>query len=125
MEVKTIMASSTLNSHEYAAKLKQLADFLLSRPVFDTDWTYVRMGCPYWSKKESFLGAVKALSPGKKEYTDHEVTFEPVIGDPRIKISLSVARNAVCVLVRPAEYDCDPLLKPDEEKVLEGSAEKR
>ncbi len=100
-----------MNSHLYANKMKEIADFLLSRPEFETAHACTIYQW-YWSKKDDFLGAVKALGAGKKEWKTDDLYFVPE-GCP--EITTVVQRSAICRLVRPAEYDCEPLLSQEEE----------
>jgi hypothetical protein len=109
------------NSHEYARRLQELAEFLLSResfvlPYFEpTSYHHFR-----YYEKEPFIAAVKALGSGKKKITDGEIEF--VVERPGAHIGIEAPRNLLCRLIRPAEYDCDPLLSPEEEKSLGGAA---
>ena len=112
-----------MTSHEYAHKLNALADFLLSRPVFDLP-TYqkgIDQWLSYFSNKDGFLAAFRALSPGKKEYTEGqygELKFTPDGVDEKLGWFIKVSRSVVCTLVKPAQpavYDCEPLLSAAEE----------
>ncbi len=106
-----------MNSHEYANKLKQLADFLLNKPEFTTDFdakfSYLRMY--YYGRKGEFLAAVKALGSGKKEWSKDELRYIP---DATDMLRLTVNRTAVCRLVKEAEYECEPLLSQAEEAAI-------
>lgn len=101
-----------MTSHEYANRVKEIADFLLSRPEFDTG------GSPHFFlsfyDKDKFLLAVKALGTGTKEFTTGswpEVVFKPT-GAEEIKVS--VPRDKVCRKVQDAVWECEPLLSTGE-----------
>ena len=99
-----------MQSHAYAAKLKELAEFLLSKPEFETG------GQPYFFSnqytKEGFVSAVKALGAGTKEFTDTEIKFRPT--DMPVGGYVQAPRDKVCTLVKAAVWDCEPLLSVDE-----------
>lgn len=105
-----------MNSHEYAKQLRVLADFLDSKPEFETKCKLYAFFSYY--EKDDFLAAVKAVGSGKKEFTDNEIQFLPVINDNFIHLRLTAPRSAVCRLVQEAKYECDPLLSPEEEAAL-------
>ena len=104
-----------MTSHEYAVKLKELAELLLSKPEFSTPYSErTAYTCLYyWSDKANFLEAVKALGSGKKEWGKTDLTYVPAYTN---MLQIKVMRNAVCRLVREAEYDCEPLLSQAEEE---------
>jgi hypothetical protein len=110
------------NSHDYAQALRRAADFFLSRPAFDIDsdrvysFSYFR-----FYDKEQFIAAAKALGTGKKAGDDRDIEFQ-IKAPGNVEITISAPRSTVCRLIRPAEYDCDPFLSPDEEKLLGGAA---
>ena len=100
------------DSHECARQMIQLADFLLAKPVFKMPQyeTQLRNSFHYFSDKDNFLAAVRALKPGKKEFEsgdNGDIMFIPD-GIEHIKLSVKANRSAVCVLVKhaqPAVYD--------------------
>ena len=105
-----------MKSHEYAEGMKQVAEFLLSRPEFETQmdpWVYLG----HYYSKEKFLDAVRALGSGHKEYQNDELKFENK--EHGAKIQVSIRRSEVCRLVKAAEYECIPLLSIEEEASLE------
>jgi len=105
-----------MKSHEYAEGMKQAAEFLLSRPEFETQldpWMYLG----YYYSKEKFLDTVKALGSGHKEYQNDDLKFEN--REHGAKIQASIRRSEVCRLVKAAEYECVPLLSIEEEASLE------
>lgn len=107
-------------SHDYARDLQKMADWLLTRPAFETGG-YSR-GHHYFRfyEKDQFVDAAKSLGTGKKQFTADEISFKVEL--PFGSINIEAPRNIVCRLVRPAEYECDPFLSPEEEKSLGGAA---
>ena len=106
-----------MKSHEYAEKLKAAAEFLLSRE--DAEITESERG-PYISlffwTKESFAASVRAFGAGTKEWKDNELHFTPA--GPCGIFRLIIDRHRVCRLVRPAEYDCEPIFSDEEVAAL-------
>lgn len=101
-----------MKSHEYAQKLADTARFLLSRPEFETEmepWVYLGN---YWTDKDKFLAAVKALGAGVKEWGKDDLTFK--VKSPA-EIVLSIQRSAVCRKIQEEKWECEPLLSPEEE----------
>lgn len=118
-----------MTSHEYAKKLHELAERLESRPEFKLPYyqeNYILEhgidNFSYHSDKTGFLEAVKAVGSGTKKVGDKwDFTFLALDG----LLRLTVARSAVCRLVKPAqpaEYECEPLLSQEEESSLGGAA---
>ena len=107
--------AQVLTSHEYAKKLQQLADFLLSKPNFNTDWEekYSYVTFNYYAKKADFLDAARSLGSGKKEWSDDRLKFVPN-GTDMLKIYVS--RSAVCRKVQEEKWECEPLLSAEEEE---------
>lgn len=102
-----------MKSHEYAKRLHEIAEFLESRPEFETP-----MGVhlyQYSSSKAPFLAAAKALGNVTKEYRGDDLRISPAAFPEMI---FAVPRSVVCRLVKPAEYDCEPLLSQEEEASL-------
>jgi hypothetical protein len=114
-----------MTSHEYAKQLRQLAELLESRPEFklpNYQHNYIlENGLEYFAyhgDKSGFLEAVKAVGSGTKQAGDKwDFSFLALNG----LLRLTVAREAVCRLVKPAQeavYDCEPLLSQEEESSL-------
>lgn len=107
-----------MSSHEYANKLKQLADFLLAKPDFDARTVTVNEFFWYWQDKQKFLDAVKALGSGRKEYEEGlsgDVLFYPSGLPSDTFFAVRVNRAAVCRKVQEEKWDCEPLLSQAEE----------
>ena len=104
-----------MKSHEYAEKLKAAAEFLLARE--DVEFVDRPPFIPIsFYDKEKFIAAVRVFGSGEKKWTYDELQFTPH-GAAEI-FRLYIARNTVCRLVRPAEYDCDPILSDEEVATL-------
>ena|ERR1700690_1682135 len=104
-----------MKSHEYAEKLKEVADFLLSRPDFSTHSSDCKVWFWYFGNKTEFLEAAKAVGAGKKVYGDSDMQFYPN-GAPNFY--LQVDRSAVCRKVQEEKWECEPLLSQDEEALV-------
>lgn len=106
-----------MNSHAYANKLKELGDFLLTKPEFETpngeDFSYVRFY--YYSDKDGFLGAVKALGSGQKVANRDDFDFNP---DGTHMLRLTANRSSVCRKVQEEKWECEPLLSQAEEAAI-------
>lgn len=102
-----------MRSHEYAQKLHEIATFLESKPEFETGAT-PRLSFYFWFDKENFLAAVRALGSGKKVFSGSDFRYE-VSAAP---ISAVISRDKVCRKVRDEEWECEPLLSPQEEETL-------
>lgn len=109
-----------MTSHEYAFQLQQLVELLLARNPFDIP-DYVKratVSLRYFDKAP-FIESVRSVGNMHKEFDDEYLTCiatEKAGGELRVYIQ----RNQVCTLVRPAEYDCIPLLSTEEESQLAG-----
>lgn len=115
-----------MTSHDYANMLRGLSELLESKPEFplppswNAETVSIFISINYWSYKEEFLAAAKALGSFSKRYTDEKLIISaPANGG--VELRLDVDRKAVCRIVKPsqpAEYECDPLLTPEEESAL-------
>ena len=107
--------TSPKTSRDYAKSLRDAADFLDSRPEFLYDTNlYLFVNC---YSKETFLAAVHALKPGKKEFTDGpypELQFTPELPAKSFSIRVDVPRDKVCRKVRDAQWECEPILSDAE-----------
>lgn len=119
-----------MTSHDLARVLRGMADLLDSKPVFPMPSYYgnsnlSRFGkLRYFGEKDAFIAAAKALGTFTKKYTADELIIScPANGGG--EITLEIERNAVCRIVKPAqpaEYECDPLLSPEEDAEIGGAA---
>ena len=110
-----------MDSHEYSKELQQLAKYLLTKPEFEVPSSESKQYFWYLYDKEGFIGAVKALGAGRKDMGDQYVDFSPK--DAPINFMVRVEREQVCKLVRPAEYDCEPFLKPEDHKIIDAASQ--
>jgi hypothetical protein len=106
-----------MTSHEYALKMQRVAQFLLSRPEFtlpnyvDKFDDYLN----YFSDKEKFIAAVRAVGPGTKEVDGNYSTFVPGMDIGEARLGIRANRDAVCKKVQDEIWECEPLLSPEEE----------
>lgn len=108
-------------SHEWAKKLRETAEKLASCPEVHLS-SLARASIYFWNgDKEKFLAAVRALKPGRKIIEKDYVRFIP---DGTI-LELYIDRNAVCHKVQEAQYECEPLLSPQEDAEMEATADAR
>jgi hypothetical protein len=108
-----------MSSHEYAARLRAEASYLEAKPAFDMP-SYTGLAKEsYWymGDKEGFIRAVRTLGAGQKSIGPEYVEFHPADAPVAIRIE----RQHVCRLVKPAEYDCEPFLAPEEEAVMDAA----
>lgn len=105
-----------MNSHEYAKRMKEIAEFLLARPEFPM--AHGPMIFHTYYEKEPFVAAVKALGSGKKTHTTGMYPEVQFVSTLCPEINIAIPRDKVCRLVREAEYDCEPFLSPEEDAAL-------
>lgn len=117
-----------MNSYEYANTLRSIADQLEAKPEFpmplyfghqdEKEGRPFRIVLSYFRDKVRFLEAVLALGEGTKEYKKDSIgTPELVFTACQGQLALSIDRDKVCRIVKPAqpaEYECEPLLSQEE-----------
>jgi hypothetical protein len=103
-----------MTSHEYAAELAAIATRLQDSPSFELAHAGIQR-LYFWSDKNKFLAAARALGSGQKQYKDDELLFIPY----GTNLALVVNRSAVCRKVQEEKWDCEPLLSPQEEASIE------
>ena len=105
-----------MNSHEFARDVKEAAEYLLSRPAFETATSNaaVYLG-GYYSNKEGFIYAAKALGNVEKKYDQHDLTLTITKG---ANLWLTAPRSLVCRKVQDEKWECEPLLTSEEEESL-------
>lgn len=110
-----------MKSHEYAKRLHEIAEFLESRPEFETPMG-VRL-YQYTGSKSVFMAAARSMGSLKKEYIEscgsEEIRVSPA-GFP--ELILEAPRSVACRIVKPAQpavYDCEPFLSQAEESEIE------
>lgn len=111
-----------MTSHEYVKRLREIADYLETRPAFTlSDWKGESAGrLDYYFDKEEFLAAVRALGSGKKSVETDS------LGQPKVvftsgPVQVLIEQDKVCRIIepaRPAVYDCEPLLSELEDASL-------
>ena len=105
---------SNIDTREAAKKLREIADFLDSRPTFGLG-EYFNPGFFSFYDKAQFVAAAKAIgdatkSANKGEYADFSLTSK------RVPITLSIARDKVCRKI--VKYECEPLFTSEEMESL-------
>jgi hypothetical protein len=115
------MPINYLSSHEYADRLSRLANFLRSRPAFDTGRYQFNDFLWFYGDKEKFLTAVRALGAGDKEVVGTDLRFRPRHGIENVDFYVEVNRDQVCRKVQDEKWECEPLLSPEEEASLSDS----
>jgi hypothetical protein len=104
-----------VDSHEFARKQQKEAEYLLSKPAFKVP-SHMEREEYFWYMwdREGFVEAVKALGAGIKSIGPEYVEFRP----KDAPVYISIERDKVCKMVRPAEYDCEPwLTEEDHQKI--------
>lgn len=100
-----------MTSHEYAKKLEQLAAALRERPVFSVPTSENQeQYLYYFTSKDDFLAAARALGAGRKEVSKDYFSFYPKCA----KLRVYIERNAVCRKVQEEKWDCESLLSQEE-----------
>jgi hypothetical protein len=112
------MANQT--SHELAKALQATAEFLLSRPEFSTPGTShsLYLGS-YWDDKDGLVGMVKAVGSVVKSYSGSELEIRLMTP---VEIWTRISRDKVCRKVQEEKWECEALLEPHEEAVIDEAA---
>lgn len=112
-----------MTSHEYADRMIALAEFLKNRPEFKIPIRDPYAHFDYFSDKQNFLDAVRAVGAGRKAFKKYGKDIEDIQFHPATpkgtEIVISASRSTVCRKVQEEKWECDPLLSPEEEKLLE------
>ena len=97
------------DTREAAKKLREIADFLDSRPVFVLE--HFNPGFLSFWNKDKFVAAAKAIGDATKRTEEGEYTnFK--LESKHAPITLSIARDKVCR--KTVKYECEPLFTPEE-----------
>jgi hypothetical protein len=102
-----------MKSHEYAQRLRELGEFLLTKPEFETESDL--MIFEYFYTKDKFLAAARAIGSGSKEYTESDFRFKPAGFN---ELTLYISRDKVCRKVQEEKWECEPILSPEEEATV-------
>lgn len=94
-----------MDSREYAQKLKDIAEFLDSRPEFN-----------YIGSKEDFVAAAKAIGDATKSVGDGEYANFTLTAKNCPDLKLIIPRDAVCR--KTVKYECEPLFSHEEMEAL-------
>jgi hypothetical protein len=98
-----------MTTREYAAGLRKIADFLDSRPEFETD--IAPSLSLYYYHKEKFIVAAKALGSATKIFSDGDYAMLRLTAKDA-PVTLGIQRDKVCK--KTVTYDCEPLFSPEE-----------
>ncbi len=112
-----------MNTQELVNIFRSFADFLESRPDFDTEGCvsvldgYKESPHVYvnFYDRDKFVAAVKALGNATKKYTDGDYPKLEVTADA-FPIKLSISRDKVCK--KTVTFDCEPLFSEEEVRSL-------
>ena len=101
-----------MNTREYAQQLRAHAEELDGLPEFEVPGYFVHTfeDLRYYVDRKEFVSAVRALAPGVKQIVEDKMYFRP----KNATFSLCIDRSQVCKMVKPAQWDCEPLLSDDE-----------
>ena len=107
------------SSREYAKSLRKMADWLDARPEFPIGGYHKPLLLAEYYDKPDFLAVVKAVGPGKKNYTDGSFPkFEYTPVDGEFLVRVSIARDKVCTKVQEAKWECEPMLSPEDVEAI-------
>jgi hypothetical protein len=113
-----------MDSHQYADSMIALAEWLKSKPAFETEQRGMSESFWFYGNKEAFLGAVRAVGAGTKEYKklagSWDIIFRP--NTPAgTELRLGANRDVVCKKIQEEKWKCIPLLSEAEEAELKAS----
>jgi hypothetical protein len=92
-----------MNSRELAVELRNVANFLDTRPEFELPSYYkAKQYITFWDKQE-FIEAAKSLGDATKDYTDYDFQLT----SKHAPVVFSIARDKVCK--KTVTFDCEPL----------------
>lgn len=104
-----------MTSHEYARKLHELADWLLTRAEFPGPYSNTPKVEFFYADKDNFLEAARALGSGRKRtISDQLFEFTPDTPEGTV-FNINIARDKICRKVQDAVWECEPLLNREEE----------
>ena len=109
-------------AHEVATELRRIADALDRDPEAGVQKPYVSFYC---YEKEMFLRTARILPRplGKKydNYGNKSDRLRLVYNGPALDLDCNAPRSLISELVEPAKpavYNCEPILSPEEEESL-------
>ena len=106
---------------EIAKELRRLADALDKEPETELKKATVYFLQSYGdTAKEMFLSVARLMPrPYDKKFEDREIRIG--YDTEALSVFATVNRNEVCTIVKPAVYDCVPLLTREEEAEIEAT----
>jgi hypothetical protein len=105
---------SNIDTREAAKKLREIADFLDSRPMFSLE--YFNPGYFSFYDKAQFVAAAKAIWDATKSTKEGVAYADFRLTSKHAPITLSIARDKVCR--KTVKYECEPLFTSEEMESL-------
>jgi len=103
-----------MDSHQYAKQLKETAEHMLARPVFQLEeYSNPHVYVSFY-EKEKFVAAARSLGSGKKYFSMDDLLYEP----NGTCIVLVIGRDKVCRKIQDVKWECEPLLSTEEVEKL-------
>lgn len=107
-----------MKSHDLARAMQATAEFLLSRPEFDTPSREHSLYLGrYWEEegKNALVAMVKAVGTVKKEYSGSDLHIH--LQTP-LEIWTCIDRVKVCRKIQEEKWECEPLLTAADDAIL-------
>ena len=105
---------SNIDTREAAKKLREIADFLDSRPTFVLE--HFNPGFFSFYDKAQFVAAAKAIGDATKSTEEGVAYADFRLTSKHAPITLSIARDKVCR--KTVKYECEPLFTSEEMESL-------
>ena len=101
---------SNIDTREAAKKLREIADFLDSRPTFSLE--YFNPGRFSFYDKAQFVAAAKAIGDATKSTEEGVAYADFRLTSKHAPITLVIPRDKVCR--KTVKYECEPLFTSEE-----------
>ena len=106
---------SNIDTREAAKKLREIADFLDSRPTFGLGY-YFEPGLFSFYDKAQFVAAAKAIGDATKSTEEGVAYADFRLTSKHAPITLVIPRDKVCH--KTVKYECEPLFTSEEMESL-------
>ena len=103
-----------IDTREAAKKLREIADFLDSRPTFSLE--YFNPGFFSFYDKAQFVAAAKAIGDATKSTEEGVAYADFRLTSKHAPITLVIPRDKVCR--KTVKYECEPLFASEEMESL-------
>lgn len=105
-----------MTSREWTERIRELANEIDKFPEFEVPGYMNDYGrtISYFYDKTEFVAAVRALGVGSKVIKDDKVSFTP----KGAAFCIEAERSAVCKMVKPAQWSCEPWLTDSEVEAI-------